>query len=90
MGDPCSKPRVSGKEGAKNVPDWAKGNRPYTDENGKEFAKRLMDSKYGEGKWSDTGPGSEFSQIKNGVIELLNEKCRKNKNIEAGISFTAC
>lgn len=33
----------SGKKKANNVPSWAKGNRPYKNENGKEFAKRLLD-----------------------------------------------
>jgi len=56
--------RVSGKEGAKNIPSWARGNRPYEGENGKDFAKRLMDDKYGSGKWSGEGAGSEYNQIK--------------------------
>lgn len=53
---------VSGKEGAKDVPSWAKGERPKVDESGKEFARRLLDKKYGEGSY-DKGPGSEFSKI---------------------------
>ncbi|WP_437724312.1 DNRLRE domain-containing protein [Sorangium sp. So ce861] len=57
------KARVSGKEGAKDVPGWAKGNRPYQDESGKEFAERLLNEKYGPGNY-DKGPGSEFNQIR--------------------------
>ena len=53
---------VSGKEGSKDVPNWAKGNRPRVGESGKDFAKRLLDAKYGPGNWK-TGPTSEFSQI---------------------------
>ncbi|PTL75476.1 hypothetical protein [Vitiosangium sp. GDMCC 1.1324] len=53
---------VSGKEGAKDVPSWAKGERPKVNESGKDFAKRLLDKKYGEGNY-DKGPGSEFSKI---------------------------
>jgi len=53
---------VSGKEGAKDVPSWAKGERPKVDESGKDFAKRLLDKKYGEGNY-DKGPGSEFNKI---------------------------
>ncbi|EPX62631.1 hypothetical protein D187_008819 [Cystobacter fuscus DSM 2262] len=53
---------VSGKEGAKDVPSWAKGERPKVDESGKDFAKRLLDKKYGEGSY-DKGPGSEFNKI---------------------------
>jgi hypothetical protein len=55
-------PGLSGKEGAKDVPSWARGNRPTVDEDGKAFAKRLLDNQYGEGNW-DKGAGSEFSQI---------------------------
>ena len=62
------KPNISGKEGAKGVPDWVKeeGLRPYVGESGKEFAKRVMDAKYGKGNWDpkNTGPESEFSKIK--------------------------
>ena len=55
--------RLSGKEGAKDVPSWAKGTRPLTTENGRQFATRLLDAKYGKGNYP-TGPGSEFSKIK--------------------------
>ncbi|WP_257463572.1 SitA5 family polymorphic toxin [Archangium lipolyticum] len=53
---------ASGKEGAKDVPSWAKGERPKVNESGKDFAKRLLDKKYGEGNY-DKGPGSEFNKI---------------------------
>ncbi|MGS6433520.1 hypothetical protein ACUS56_32310, partial [Pseudomonas aeruginosa] len=43
--------------GAKDVPSWAKGDRPYQGESGKDFAKRIMDQKYGKGNWKD-GPCS--------------------------------
>src|SRR5262249_36960712 len=53
---------ATGKEGATDVPSWAKGNRPNPGESGKDFARRLMDEKYGPGGYP-TGPGSEFSKI---------------------------
>jgi RHS repeat-associated protein len=60
-------PGKSGAEAAKDVPSWAKGNRPNVGENGKSFAKRLLDEKYGP-DWSkapgSTGPRSEFNMIK--------------------------
>jgi RHS repeat-associated protein len=57
-------PGLSGKEAAKDVPEWARGNKPTVNESGKDFATRLMDGKYGEGNWSDrVGPGKEFNQI---------------------------
>lgn len=56
------KPGVSGKEGAKDKPSWVKEG-PREGESGKEFAKRQLDDKYGEGKWEGTGPSSEFNQI---------------------------
>jgi hypothetical protein len=56
-------PKLSGKDGAKDVPGWAKGNRPFEGESGKDFAKRLLDEKYGP-QDHPTGPGSEFNQLK--------------------------
>ncbi|MFM7852549.1 MAG: hypothetical protein ACKO96_11695 [Flammeovirgaceae bacterium] len=57
------KSNLLGKEGAKDVPDWAKGNKPKINENGDKFARRLLDEKYGKGNYQ-TGPTSEFSKIK--------------------------
>jgi hypothetical protein len=54
---------LSGKEAADDAPSWAQGQRPQTTENGRDFAKRLLDDKYGPGNYP-TGPGSEFSKIK--------------------------
>jgi hypothetical protein len=39
------------KEAADDVPSWAKGERPLTTENGRDFAKRLLDDKYGPGSY---------------------------------------
>jgi hypothetical protein len=55
---------ATGKEAASDVPSWAKGNRPYVGESGKDFARRLLDQNYGKGAWGGTGPGSEFNKIK--------------------------
>ncbi len=52
-----------GKEAADDVPSWAHGKRPLTTENGRDFAKRSLDDKYGAGNYP-TGPGSEFNKIK--------------------------
>jgi hypothetical protein len=54
---------LSGKEAADDVPSWAQGERPLPTESGRDFAKRLLDDKYGAGNYP-TGPGSEFSKIK--------------------------
>jgi hypothetical protein len=56
-------PRLSGKEGAKNVPDWARGQRPHVHETGTKAAERVMDGKYGPGKYTRE-PGSEFSKLR--------------------------
>ncbi len=56
-------PRLSGKEGAKDAPSWARGQRPYVGENGRDFAKRLMDEQYGRGNW-EQDRGDEFNKIK--------------------------
>ncbi len=54
---------ISAKEGAKDVPSWSKGNKPFKGESGKDYAKRLLDEKYGSGNY-ETGPNSEFNKIK--------------------------
>ncbi|WP_059171344.1 polymorphic toxin-type HINT domain-containing protein [Bacillus sp. FJAT-27445] len=62
----CFKKPISGKsakEAAKDVPSWAKHYKPYKGQSGTEFAKRLMDDKYGPGNYK-TGPDSEFNKIK--------------------------
>ncbi len=65
--DSCShktpKSGVSGKEAAKDVPSWARGEKPMVGENGNAFAKRLLDEKYGAGNYK-TGPGTEYNKIK--------------------------
>jgi RHS repeat-associated protein len=64
---PTPRRTASGKsaaEAAKDVPIWAKGERPLSTETGNDFARRLMDNKYGPGKWKGTGPTSEFSKIR--------------------------
>jgi hypothetical protein len=55
-------PRLSGKEGAKQIPSWARGNRPYVGENGRDFAERLMDKQYGRSNWNRADP--EYNQLK--------------------------
>lgn len=52
----------SGKEKATDVPSWARGNKPFKSENGKSFATRLMNEKYGKGNWNTSS--REYSQIK--------------------------
>jgi hypothetical protein len=54
-------PRLSGKEAAKNIPSWARGQRPYVGEKGRDFAKRLMDEQYGRGNW--TRRSDEYRKI---------------------------
>lgn len=52
------------KKSIKNVPSWAKGNKPYKNENGKDFAKRLCDEHYGEGNYNTKTPGEPYNKIK--------------------------
>lgn len=58
--------KKSGKEKSNDFPSWAKGQKPKLGENGKDFAKRLMDEQYGVGQWENKGmgPGTEYSEIK--------------------------
>jgi len=58
-------PRLSGKEGAKDVPSWAQGERPMIRENGADFARRLMDDQYGEDQWENIPKRmDEFKKIR--------------------------
>lgn len=54
----------SGKEKSNNPPGWVKEERPYKGENGKAFAKRMMEKKLGKGAEYKTGPDSEYNKIK--------------------------
>jgi RHS repeat-associated protein len=53
----------SAKQASKDAPSWAKGKRPYKGESGKDFAKRLLDEKYGKGNW-EKGSNTEHNKIK--------------------------
>jgi RHS repeat-associated protein len=57
------KSNLSGREGSKNIPSWAKGERPLKGENGDAYARRLLDRQYGDGKYS-TKSQSEYSKLK--------------------------
>jgi hypothetical protein len=56
----------SGKQAATDAPSWVKteGLKPCKspNEDGKSFAKRVLDAKYGTGNYK-TGATSEYSQI---------------------------
>ena len=54
---------LSGKDGAKDVPSWAKGKRPLQGETGRDFADRILGEKYGN-KGYDKGPASEHNKIR--------------------------
>ncbi len=55
--------KKSGKEGGTDAPDWAKrtGKRPEPNQKCQDFAKQLLNTKYGN-NWR-TGPGTEYNQI---------------------------
>ena len=53
----------SGKEKASNAPSWARNEKPLPGEKAEEFTKRILDSKYGKGKWKK-GSNTEFNKIK--------------------------
>ena len=54
--------RLSGQQGAKDIPSWCQGQRPTIYESGADFAKRLLDEKYGPENYP-RGPGSEYNKI---------------------------
>ncbi len=53
----------TGKEKATDIPSRFKGQRPYVNESGKQFATRLCDEAFGKGNY-ETGPKSAFNQLK--------------------------
>jgi hypothetical protein len=57
-------PRQSGKEAASDVPSWARGIPRQVGETPNDYAKRLMDGRYGPGNWKRTGSNTEFNRIK--------------------------
>jgi len=59
----AKKSRQSDRDKANDPPSWAKGNSPNEGESGNDFAKRLMDEKYGEGNY-DKGPNTEYNKIR--------------------------
>lgn len=52
----------SGKDKATDIPSWANGKRPYIWENGKNYAQRLMDERYGKGNWKKSS--QEYNKLK--------------------------
>lgn len=50
------------KEKSTNEPEWAKYRKQRKGEDRKQFAKRILDEKYGKGKWPK-GVRSEYSRI---------------------------
>ena len=51
------------EEKATDIPSRFKGERPYINESGKDFAKRLCDEAFGKGNY-DTGPKSDYNRLK--------------------------
>jgi filamentous hemagglutinin family protein len=58
--------KKSKKERSTELPSWAKGQKPNPGESAEEFAKRLLDEKYGPGEWSK-GAGTEYNRIKKNI-----------------------
>lgn len=79
--DALQEPVPTSQRGPKDIPVWALGQEPCRNENGGEFAWRLMDAHYEPGKWSPDNP--EFDQLRKfgncGNTDLrLNEVSRHN------------
>ncbi len=58
----AKKSKKSDKEKANDRPSWSLGEKPLKGEKPTEFAKRVMDKRYGEGNYDTRG--REFSQLK--------------------------
>lgn len=57
------KKNIKGKKPKDNIADRFKGQKPFKGESGKEAAKRVL-QEYGEYDPDDTGPKSDFNQLK--------------------------
>ncbi len=57
-------PRSGGKVGATDVDPWVKGLRPRQGESGRAWAERILRLRYPDRPTFDTGPTSEWNQIK--------------------------
>jgi hypothetical protein len=60
---PAKASKQNKKDRATDIPSWAKGQKPNPGESGKDFAKRLLDKKYGSGSWKKD-PGTEYNQLR--------------------------
>jgi len=73
----CKKrvPGKAGKEAAKDVPSWARGQAPYVGESGRAFAERLLNASMAQGIGivQDLAPSSACSRSTE--IEVSDEKC---------------
>ena len=54
--------KLSAKARSKDAPSWLFGKPPKKGEKAKDYAKRVMDEKYGKGNWKK-GPASEYNKI---------------------------
>ena len=58
--------KKTAKERSKDAPSWLSSAMnampPHWGEKAKDYARRLMDQKYGKGNWN-TGPNSEYNKI---------------------------
>ena len=69
----AKKSKTSKKEQATDAPSWIYSKPPRKDEKAKDYAKRILDAKYGKGKWK-RGPGSEYSRIVKYCVRHLGMK----------------
>ena len=56
-------PGQSGKEAASDIPSWARGIPRQVGETPRDYAKRLMDGRYGKGRW-EGDRSEEYNKIK--------------------------
>ena len=65
FGVPKKRNNKSGKKASTAIPSWATGQAPFDDnENGNEFAKRLMNDKYGRKNWDPRENKDEFYKLR--------------------------
>ena len=60
--DLAKQTKQSKKSRSTDVPSWVNYKPPHINEKAKDYAKRILDEKYGKGNWPK-GPGSEYNKI---------------------------
>jgi RHS repeat-associated protein len=81
LGEPrATRPGISAKDGAKDIPSWAQGARPRGQESGKQFADRMIENRYGAGMKAKGKQATEHSQLKKWADRSIEKPIKKDES----------